>query len=188
MEINPLELLGVVLNLTFVILMINQKILAWPFGILGSLISIYLVWEQSLYSESILYSYYVFMGIYGWIHWTKKNDIEIPILTWKLKDHLILISVSITLALIQGYLFSHFTEAKNPFVDAFTTIFSFSATYMQARKVLSSWVYWLLINAVSVGLYFVRGLPFYAIQMIVFSVLSVVGFLKWKKEVAIQKN
>ena len=62
-----------------IILMINQKILAWPFGILGSLISIYLVWEQSLYSESILYSYYVFMGIYGWIHWTKKNDMKLPL-------------------------------------------------------------------------------------------------------------
>src|SRR5210317_2181254 len=105
MEINPIELFGVIFNLAFVILMIYQKVLAWPFGILGSLVSIYLVYTQSLYSEAILYSYYVFMGVYGWVHWTSKKGIQIPILKWKAIDHIKLLSIATILALIQGFLF-----------------------------------------------------------------------------------
>jgi len=186
MEINGLEVLGVILNIAFVVLMMQQKIISWSFGIAGSLISIYLVWQQGLYSESILYSYYVFMGVYGWIHWKNKNQGELPIIQWSFKKHLILISVSLVLAMLQGFLFHKFSDAQSPFIDAFTTIFSFSATYMQARKVLSSWVYWIAINAVTVVLYFVRELPVYSIQMIVFTILSILGYLKWRKELTAQ--
>ena len=68
-----LELLGTILNIIFLILVIKENIWCWLFGILGSLVSIYLFVETKLYSESILYSYYVVMGVYGWRKWSR-ND------------------------------------------------------------------------------------------------------------------
>ena len=61
------------------------------------------------------------------------------------------------------------------------TVFSFLGTYLQITKVLESWLYWLVINLASVWLYQDRGLEIYAVLMGLYSILSVYGFLRWRK-------
>ena len=63
--IDNLELIAVILGLIYLILLIKEKIACWIFGILSSAISIYLFYSIQLYSEAILYFYYVIIGIYG---------------------------------------------------------------------------------------------------------------------------
>ena len=48
------EVLATAANLVFIILLIREKILCWPFGIAGSLLSIYLFVDARLYSEAFL--------------------------------------------------------------------------------------------------------------------------------------
>ena len=79
-----LEILGVLLSLVFVVLMMLQNIWCWLFGILGSLLSIVIFIEAKLYSESILYAFYVGVGIYGWVKWHTKDQKGIPIKKWTL--------------------------------------------------------------------------------------------------------
>ena len=87
------------------------------------------------------------------------------------------IAVSIGL----GAFFSSQTDAQKPYADAFSTIFSFFATYLEAKKVLSAWIYWFGLNAFSVWLYFARHLEVYSGLMVVYTVLSVIGYLQWRK-------
>ena len=63
-----------------------------------------------------------------------------------------------------------------------TTIFSFIASYLEAHKILGGWLYWIVINAVSVILYFERGLQIYAALMVVYFGLSVVAYFSWRKK------
>ena len=64
-------------------------------------------------------------------------------------------------------------------IDALTTTFSFAATFLEVRKVLHAWLYWIVINLVTVWLYQDRTLDIYAALIGLYSVLSVVGFLRW---------
>ena len=59
--------------------------------------------------------------------------------------------------------------------------FSFIANYMEAQKVLSTWIFWMILNAFSVWLYYVRGLELYSGLMIVYFILSIVGYLQWRR-------
>ena len=178
---NFLEWLSVVLNLLFVIYIIREQRIGWIFGIVGSFISIALFIGVKLYSEAILYSYYVLMGFYGWQKWKTESDNDLPISNRSLFFHLKFIFVCIVLSLGLGAFFSKTTNAEQPFADAFSTIFSFFATYLEAQKVLSAWLYWIMLNAFSIWLYRERGLTIYAGLMVIYTVLSVVGYLRWRK-------
>ena len=63
------EILATAANLVFIVLLIREKILCWPFGIVGSLLSIYLFVDARLYSEAVLYLFYALMGGWGWLRW-----------------------------------------------------------------------------------------------------------------------
>ncbi len=176
------EVGAVVLGVVYVVLAARENIWCWIFGILSSALSIYLFFLSKLYAESILYFYYVIAGIYGWYAWHKrKGQNELKISTWKISHHLLAIVLGIALSLLLAWILKTYTDAQMPLVDAHTTIFSFIATYMVTRKKLENWLYWIVIDTVSVGLYASRGLYLYAFLMIIYTIIAISGYLSWRK-------
>jgi nicotinamide mononucleotide transporter len=175
-----IEILATLLNLFYVIFLIRERIICWPFGIAGSLLSIYLFVDSRLYSEALLYSYYVGMGIWGWMRWHLRdvNDNN-PVVRYTIPKHMLIVFVSSAGAIILGTLFATYSGAERPYIDAFTTAFSFAATYMQVKKVLETWLYWIVINLASIWLYHDRSLDIYAALIFVYAVLAVWGFIQW---------
>ena len=118
-----LEITGVIFSLLFLILLIRENIWCWLFGIIGSAISIYLFIQAKLYSEAILYLYYIGISFYGWWRWSKQSDNPAQIHIWSWMNHLLAILIGIGCALGLGWYFQSQTDANNPFEDAFSTIF-----------------------------------------------------------------
>ena len=176
-----IEWTAVFSNLLFIILIIKEFRIGWIFGILGSALSVALFISAKLYSESILYLFYVGMGVYGWLSWKGGNGKNLPISEWKLTRHIKLFGAFILISFGLGYAFKYQTDAELPFADAFSTAFSFLATYLEAKKVLSAWIYWFFLNAFSVWLYQTRGLEVYALLMVLYALLSVIGYRQWRK-------
>lgn len=174
--------MSAVFSVAYLVLLIKQNSWCWIFAILSALLSIYLFVspEVRLYSEAILYGFYVVIAIYGWWVWRKRQK-ELSVTTWTWKPHVLAIATGTLSGLGIGYIFSTYTDAEKPALDALTTSFSFIASYMEANKVLSGWLYWFVINVVTVFLYFSRSLEIYGILMVVYSVLSIVGYLRWRE-------
>src|SRR5690606_42006899 len=59
------------------------------------------------------------------------------------------------------------------FRSAGLTIFSFIATYLEARKILSTWYYWFLLNGISVWLQFDRELYFYSLLSVFYTFMCI---------------
>lgn len=184
-----IEVIAVVLNLIYLILLIKEQIACWFFGVSGSLVSIYLFYSIGLYSESILYIYYVFIGIYGYQLWKKKINTKdnFKIQTISLKKHFLIVISGILFALIAGQYFKSYTNAVNPYLDAFTTTFSFIASFLEARKILSSWLFWIVINTATILLYFQQSLDYYLFLTIIYIAFSFIGYIDWKKKYQITK-
>ena len=53
---------------------------------------------------------------------------------------------------------------------------------MEVHKVISAWIVWIVINLVTIGMYSVKSLDYYALLMAVYAILSVIGYVQWKKE------
>lgn len=188
---NPytfLEIAGTVASLFFCYLLIKENIWCWLFGIIASFISIFLFVHSTLYAEAILAVYYVVIGFYGWAVWKRDKNIQLFISEWTLKGNLLAISISAILSFILGSILSTYTNATNPYTDAVVTIFSFLASYQEAKKILSGWMFWIAINAASIMLYFQRSLYYYAALAMVYTLMSIWGYYNWKKKYIDQKT
>lgn len=190
MSVNTLiEILATAFGLFYIVLLVREKILCWAFGIAGSLLSIYLFIESGLYSEAFLYSYYVVMGIWGWLRWQQREDAhDNPVVLYGLVNHLLTILVAGLLAFALGSFFASYSDAQRPYIDAFTTAFSFAATYMQVKKVLDNWFYWIVLNFTSIWLYLDRSLDIYAALICVYAFMSVWGLVQWRRVYREQLN
>jgi nicotinamide mononucleotide transporter len=76
--------------------------------------------------------------------------------------------------------------AAFPYLDAVTTILSFSAMWLMARKRVESWLYWILVDIIGIGLYFTKGVKFVALLYVLLLGLAINGFRMWHR--ALQTN
>lgn len=177
-----LEVVAVVCGLVYVILAAHNSIWCWLFGIVGSCLSIILFYKYyNLVAESMLYIYYVATGIYGWVNW-KKAEQEKSITSKPIKTHLILISSGLAATyLLSLFIQKVFADASYPLLDSFTTIFSIITTILVVQKWIENWLYWIVINTLTVFLYFAKGLDFYGSLTIVYVGMSIYGYFNWRK-------
>ena len=183
-----LETLAVALGMSYLLLAMRENSLCWYCAFFSTAIYVYIFGDVSLYMESALNVYYMGMAVYGWLQWQKggANHSGVEIDRWTAKHHIICILVILIASVISGYLLSVNTDARLPYLDSFTTWASVLTTVMVARKVLENWLYWIVINSVSIYLYIDRDLDQTAAMFTLYLVLSVLGYVAWKKNYVLQ--
>ena len=184
-----LEITAVLLGIIYVVLAAKNNNWCWLYGIVGSALSIYLfVAYAKLYAEALLYLFYVFAGIYGWITW--KNQVKHQeVYAFSLTKHIMIIVAGTILSFsLYAIINMFFPSSQKPLIDSFTTIFSFIATYLTAKKWISNWIYWVVIDLVSTYLYFSRGLEIYSLLMFAYSFIAIYGYLQWNKLTVIKNE
>jgi len=185
---NIVEVLGAIAGLIYLYFSLKQIIYLWPLGILTSLLYLVVFYNARLYADMSLQIYYFFISIYGWYFWLKggvKTDRgreKLKISTLSLKMWLILVFAILILTLISGYILSNFTNSSLPWWDAFTTSASIVATWMLARKILENWLFWIVIDIVSLLMYIYKGLYPTVILFLVYSFMAFAGYFQWKKD------
>ena len=107
--------------------------------------------------EAFLQIFYILMALYGWSQWQVKET-ELLVTNWNFSNHLKSLMLIFVLTIISGYLLAKYTNASLPYFDAFTTWGAVVATYMVAKKLLENWIYWFVIDFVSVFLFISREL------------------------------
>ncbi len=177
------EFFAVLFGVVYLLLAIQEHIWCWYAAFVSTAISIYIFWNVQLIMESALQIYYLAMAIYGWYHWKygNVNNGDITIACWRLRVHLLVIIAVLLISLVSGYLLANNTAAAWPYLDSFTTWASVLTTWMVARKILENWIYWLVIDSVSIFLYLDRGLYLYAMLFMAYLIIVIFGFVQWKQ-------
>ncbi len=180
---RPWETTAVLLGIAYVVFAARESVLCWPAALISTAIFICLFWDVSLLMESPLNIYYLIMALYGWWQWTKGAEDHSPrtIHSWPLKYHLINLALILCLSLVSGYLLSRHTQAALPFLDSVTTWGALVATFMVTRKVLENWLYWIVLDAISVYLYLDRAMFLTAMLMFSYVFIAAYGWYSWKK-------
>lgn len=177
-----LEALGVSLALAYLLLAIRQNTWCWPAALLSASIYLVLLAETGLYVQSALQLFYIATAFYGWWHWQqgKKSDI-LPVKSWAPREHVWPCLAILAAGSLSGFLLSNYTEAVSPWLDAFTGWGSIIATWMVARKILQTWLYWLLIDSVLVYVYLSQELWLTAGLFVIYLVLAMVAYFQWQR-------
>jgi len=179
---NAWEIIAVVLAITYLVLAIRQNIWCWAAAAISTLIYLFIMFEAKLYMESALQLFYLAMAAYGWHQWRRvggQGEV-LQVSTWPVRYHLFAVATVLILVFVSGHFLTEYTQAALPHLDSLTTWGAIVATYMVARKILENWIYWFIIDAVSVGLYINRGLFLTSLLFVAYLVMIVIGYRNWR--------
>ena len=185
-----MELTAVLFALAYLTMVVRENILCWYAALISTLIFLVIFWRVQLYMEAGLQLYYVAMAIYGWHQWSRGGTQShgITITTWSIKTHILAVFGILLATLASGIVLTKISNAYFPFLDSFTTWASIVTTFMVAKKILENWIYWFVIDGISVFIYFERELYFTTLLFVIYLVIVVIGYLSWLKDYRGKEN
>lgn len=182
---NWIEFVGVITGLLYLFFSIRQIIWVWPLGIITSAFYIVVFFDSGFFADMSMQVYYLAISFYGWYFWkygkAKHNTEELPVSKISNRTALGSVVVFIILFVLIGLVLDYYTSSVVPWWDSGTTAASIVATWMLARKILEHWLVWIVVDAVSMGLYWHKGLYPTVFLFLVYTLLAVVGYIQWRK-------
>ena len=178
------EMLAVIFAIAYLLLVIKESVWCWPAALVSTSIYIFLFFDVNLYMESGLQIFYIVMALYGWALWRKHDDTsaDISISSWSTNQHLAALSLITILAVSSALLLEKNTDAAYPWLDSFTTWGAVVSTWMVTRKILENWLYWIVIDSVSIFLFIQRDLYLTALLFIFYVLLCFKGYKQWHRQ------
>lgn len=185
-----IEAIAVLFGIICVWLTIRQNIWCWPTGLIQVLLFIYIFYSVKLYSDLILHVIYVGLQFYGWHQWLRggrdHGKLSVTHMSYSsLSLWCIIVAVG---TLIWGYLMARNTDAALPYPDAFTTVASLTAQWLMAKKRLQSWLFWIAVDVIAIGVYFYKELYLTTGLYAVFLIMATLGFFAWRKDLTTIEN
>ncbi len=182
---NWLEVTGAILSLVYLFFSIRANSILWIFGFISSALYVAVFFNAKFYAEMSLYSYYLFVSVYGWINWHKKSEEsnhELPI-TRIVGAKQIFQYISATIAIYITYylVLEYLTDSPIALADSVVGALSIIATWMLAKKKIENWLVWIVVDAFAAGFYFSKELYPTAILFVIYTIMAVVGYRQWKR-------
>ena len=185
---NWLEWVAAGLGVINVGLLVRRSIWNYPFGLAMVALYFFVFFEAKLYSDALLQIFFFAVQVYGWWNWVKARretgDVPVGLLT--IRDRALWIAGTITASLAWGFGMHAFTDAAYPFIDAFVAGTSIAAQILLARRKLENWMLWILVDVVAIGLYWSRGLQWTSGLYVLLLLLSIAGFIDWRRKLLAQ--
>ncbi len=159
--LSYIEFIGTILYFASVWLIARKNMLTWPVGIVSVVLFGILFYQIQLYSDTIEQVYYLGVSAYGWIAWNRTR-----VATQEIRAQ-----------------FSWFPVAASyPFLDALTTVMSFAAMFVMTRRRTEGWIYWIVVDIIGIGLYWVKDVKFISLQYVVLLGMATYGFVQWLRD------
>lgn len=197
-----LEFFASIFGVLSVIFSIKKKIWVYPFGIISTIIYIYLLFIAGLLGDCIINFYYTIMSIYGWILWKKNKDTHNEIIIsftnkkqWIFCLILFIVS-SIFITIIyyfKPYIDNHFSTQGVDLgfhhldwanvIDILTTALFLIGMWLMAKRKIENWIFWIIGDLISIPMYFHKGLGITSLQYLIFTIMAIIGYLKWRKTI-----
>ncbi|WP_299116241.1 nicotinamide riboside transporter PnuC [uncultured Winogradskyella sp.] len=183
-----LEAIAFVFGIASVWFAKQENILVYPTGIICTVITVYLLYINQYFGDMMMNFYYSIMSIYGWWNWSrKKNDkYVVPISRTNSKEKIIgfgLFLVTMLVTFLVYKAFNYELELPN-YIDIFTSGIFFTAMWYMANKKLENWTLWIIGDLITIPLYAHRGLGMLSLQYLIFTILAIMGYLAWKRNLS----
>jgi nicotinamide mononucleotide transporter len=174
------EGVAVFAGLVYVVLTVQRNRWCWLAGGISSLILAVLAAQSLLPMQAVLQAWYVAMSAYGWLRWSDQTGTTVVVWGWR--RHLLGVAVCLLLSVVVAAWVASNTNAAWPLLDTATTAFSLFATWQVARMVRENWLYWIVIDAVSLVIFAAQGLVLTSLLFAVYLLVAGVGYATWWRQ------
>jgi nicotinamide mononucleotide transporter len=181
-----LEITGIIFGLLSVIFSARNSIWVYPTGLISTAIYVYIFATAHLYGDVIINAYYVYMSIYGWALWARRDKLShehLKITTVSRKDNLksgVIFVVSVIFVSCVYVYFNMFTHWW-AYVDTFITGLFFIGMWLLAKRKIENWHYLIIGDIIAIPLFIYKGLIFTGLYYIVLTSIAFYGYSVWSK-------
>ncbi|WP_412754112.1 nicotinamide riboside transporter PnuC [Legionella londiniensis] len=177
------DFLGALASFISTYYFIRQDKRAWLIGFIATSLNGWLYWQNGIYADMCLESFYALTTGYGWYQWSKnKSHQQKHYLITKPSPKqalIVLLAVGIIFLLIYYILcFFHSTIAA---LDALTSSLSLVAQWLMCHKIITTWILWFVTDALYALIYIQKNLPAHVILMLLYMFLAISGYKIWLK-------
>ncbi len=188
---NYLEIIGTLVGLIYLWLEYRASIWLWVANVVMPAIYVFVYYQAGLYADFGINIYYLiisFYGIYWWWrgsktsgnHQQEKTE-ELAISHTPRQVWPRLGVVCAALLVFIAFVLIRYTDSTVPWLDSLTTALSIVAMWMLARKYVEQWLVWMVVDAVSAGLYVYKELYFTAGLYAFYTVIAYFGYKEWRR-------
>ncbi len=165
----------------------NENVYLYPTGLINVGLYVYLCFIANLFADMGINIFYFIMSIYGWYYWTRKDETKqvVPITKGNMKEHILNILVTFFFFGIIFYVLKNYTKSNVPILDSLTAAIFIMGMWLQARKKIETWIYWIVGDILVIPLFAYKGYLFTGIQFAVFLGLAVSGYIEWNKKLKV---
>jgi nicotinamide mononucleotide transporter len=179
-----MELAAAALGVVNVALVVRRSVWNYPFGIAMVALYFFVFVETRLYSDALLQIFFLFVQLYGWRNWVRspRTDGGVAVERMAPRNRLLWLAGAGAASALWGLGMASFTDAAAPYADAAIAGFSVSAQLLQSLRRVESWVLWIGVDVLAIGVYLYRGLEVTAGLYGLFLVMSCFGLWSWRRK------
>lgn len=180
---NIFQFLGVLFSIIYVVFSIKQSILCWPALIIGSIFNMLAYYQINLNLQLIMQFFFIGTGIIGWLNWSKtskKNMLKVNRIT--LNKHLVWIFTGLLTTIFLTVTLKNYNLSEFPFFDSLMFCFNIIPMFMIGKKILESWIYFIVIDIISGFFYLQTGEYFFCLLFFCYIGFAFKGYLNWRKD------
>jgi nicotinamide mononucleotide transporter len=183
---SRLELAGAAAGFVYIVLAIREHRGCWIAGSVSTALYLAVFVDARLYLQGALQGAYLVLAVYGWREWRRDGTGATPLVrraSPRLQAALLLAAAAAAALTVPAL--RAFTDAASPGLDAATTWASIAATWLLARRYADNWLWWVVIDLAIAVLAVAEALWLTALLYLACTGLAAVGFLRWRRDVAV---
>ena len=183
LKLNWLTLIACVSSIFYIVFLSDRNILNFIVGFISSTTYIFVAFNAKLYGEVIFYLVVdlpmIFISFYMW----KKNlESTLRVNSKKMSKKQIVITILVSVVAVAIYsCVLKLIGGVNYVVDAISTVVSFIATVLMAKRYREQWFMWIVVYIVSV----IMWITTFDLLMLIMSssclISCLIGFINWSR-------
>lgn len=184
--INWIETASVFFSFACTWLCTRQVRFNYVLGVISTVLLSITFYQAELFGSMALNIYLIPTVIIGWFMW-KKDDNPLPVQNVKLKK--IGIYLLFTILTWGGALYViDFFGGKLAVLDGWLLVGTVLAQFLLDRKKVETWIVWVIVDVVSIYVYFQSGLYLLAAQFVLFLANAIFAWFQWRKTMKAQST
>lgn len=180
---SMLEIVAVAVSFLGIWLTAKRRMLCWPVNLLACALYFKIFLDVRLYADMLLQALFGIAILYGWLQWARGREEtgEVAVASLSLPMAIAGLATGTVGALAIGWIMHRFTDASLPWIDAALSSFSLVAQYWTARRHAASWLLWIIVDIVYVGMFAFKHLWLTAGLYAAMIGLAVLGYSRWRQ-------
>jgi len=192
-----LEFFGTVVGALAVWLSVRASAWSWPVGAVSVTLFFFIFYQIQLYPDMFLQVFFFVTNLVGWWRWKnpapgeedQRRELRVSRLSFRTFGLVALAGglATVGFGAAAGRLHEWFPAlfklpSAFPYLDSFTSVMSIVATYLLIQKKIETWYVWLVVDALSAYMYFVKGVKLIGIEYALYCLVALYGVYTFTRQ------